>query len=419
MPESYTRTRGVISVTMDEKMKRTMVLAVVLGLLVTIGLMSWWLYQRWQTTKVVDLRMGTVSEIRLEDELTVEFASENVKISDFLAEFTGQSLEDKQIETGSLGEQTVTFAYQDAKNRLCHASFVITVIDTVAPTILYDKYTMMVGENDDLIAKIPCGDNADPRPKCELIGDYDPDEAGVYELTVRTKDESGNVGDNPLTLVVVEEYEVSETPPLTLTKMKEQKPGAKIGIDVSRWQEEIDWQAVKADGVEFAILRLGSQKKFDGEPTIDPYFEKNLIGAQAAGLEVGVYFYSLAQTVEEARAQAALVVETLRGQKIELPVVFDWEAWTYWNDLDLSYYTVNQVAEEFLTTVKTSGYQGMLYGSKLPLKKVWWNRHNYPVWLAHYVTETDYDGVYQIWQFSATGEVEGVKGNVDLNVWIR
>lgn len=397
---------------MQKEMKKVVIWAIILGLLASGG---WW-YSWREKTRARDLMKETVAEIQLKDDLTVDVATE-VKLGDFFAEFTGRELTEQMVETSTLGEQKVTFAYRDRKNRPRHASFLIEVVDRVAPTALYSKYTMLVGENDDLIAEIPCGDNVDPYPICVLEGEYDPDEAGVYDLTIVTKDASGNVGREPLTLQILEEYEPSETPPLTLEEMRAQKPGAQMGVDVSRWQEEIDWSAVKASGIDLAMIRIGSQTKFEGEPTLDKYFRQNWRGAKAAGLQVGVYFYSLAQTPEEAQTQAQWVLETLQGEKLDLPVVFDWEAWTYWNKLSLSYLSVNRLAEEFLGLITQAGYQGMLYGSKLPLKKIWWNRGKYPVWLAHYVPETDYDGDYQLWQFSATGEVEGIKGDVDLNVW--
>ena len=409
-PFYYQRLKNLVITSM----KKTIFIAIFLGLLASGG----FFYRWWQTTKVIDLRFTTVPEIQLVDNLTVEFAND-ANLSDFFASFTGQTFTDIPIDTGAIGEQVVTFAYRDQKNRLRHASFVLTVIDTVAPTALYSKYTMMVGENDDLIAQIPCGDNEDPHPVCELAGDYDPDVADTYELSIVTRDRSNNVGHQPLTLQIVEEYEESANPPLTFAQARAQYASSSIGIDVSRWQTEIDWQAVKDSGVDFAIIRLGSQTKFDAEPTIDPYFAQNLAGARAVALPVGVYFYSLAKTSAQARAQADWVIQQLAGTQLDLPVVFDWEAWTYWNELDLSYYSLNQLATEFLQTVTAAGYQGMLYGSKLPLQRIWWNKNNYPVWLAHYVTATDYDGAYDIWQFSATGEISGIDGDVDLNLMVN
>lgn len=290
--------------------------------------------------------------------------------------------------------------------------------DTIAPTVLYSKYTMKVGENEDLLAKIPCGDNDDPRPSCVLEGSYDPDLAGTYPLVIVATDKSGNQSRNDLTLIVVDEYESTNEPLLTLAEAQTiyQAQGAKIGIDVSRWQEEIDWQAVKAAEIDFAFIRIGSQASFSAEPKIDPYFEQNIKGAKEAGIQVGVYFYSLAQTTVETTAQANFVLAQLKDYQLDLPVVFDWEAWNYFNRLNLSYNQLNQLAENFLFRVTEAGYQGMLYGSPLPLKKVW-TITNYPVWLAHYLRQTTYDGDYQIWQFSSVGKVDGIEGEVDLNMW--
>ena len=154
-PFYYQRLKNLVITSM----KKTIFIAIFLGLLVSGG----FFYRWWQTTKVTDLRFTTVPEIQLVDNLTVEFAND-ANLSDFFASFTGQTFTEIPIDTGAIGEQVVTFAYRDQKNRLRHASFVLTVIDTVAPTALYSKYTMMVGENDDLIAQIPCGDNKDHIP---------------------------------------------------------------------------------------------------------------------------------------------------------------------------------------------------------------------------------------------------------------
>jgi len=217
---------------------------------------------------------------------------------------------------------------------------------------------------------------------------------------------------------MVDEYESTNEPLLTLTEAQAmyQTQRAKIGIDVSRWQEEIDWQAVKMAGIDFAFIRIGSQASFSAEPKIDPYFEQNIIGAKEAGLQVGVYFYSLAQTPEETTIQANFVLSQLNDYQLDLPVVFDWEAWNYFNKLNLSYNQLNQLAENFLSRVTKAGYQGMLYASPLPLQKVW-TLTSYPIWLAHYLRQTTYSGDYQIWQFSSVGAVDGVEGEVDLNVW--
>lgn len=397
-------------------MKKIIALAIFFGLLTGLGLF----FNHYLTIRVVDLMVAPREEIKLVANLTVEFDSE-ATVGDFFDDFGGQWFDDYVIDTTILGPQTVVFSYRNQKNHLRHASFTINVVDTVAPTVMYQRYVMLTGENDDIIGKIPCGDNADPHPTCSLSGEYDPDVAGSYQLTITTQDDSGNVGNYPLELVIYEEYPVNSNPPLTFDEMLVALPqGATLGIDVSKWQGEIDWPAVKTAGVDFVIIRLGSQSAFDAESTVDPYFLENFSGAQAAGLRVGVYFYSLAQTTAAALAQAELVLAQLDGKNIDLPVVFDWEAWTYFNDLDLSYYQLNQIADTFLQTVTAAGYQGMLYSAKAPLEtNFWWNQNHYPLWLAHYVGSSDYQGEYQLWQFSATGEIVGIDNEVDLNLaWI-
>ena len=400
----------------SKKMKKVIILAIFFGLLVS----GYLFYFYYQSTKVTNLMSESVPEIRLNDSLNVEFADQ-AQVGDFFAQFGGTSFDNQTIDTTILGEQTVIFSYRNQKNRLRHASFVINVIDTQAPTIMYDRYIMLAGENDDIISKIPCGDNADPQPVCTLSGDYDPDQAGIYQLEVTTQDASNNIGHFPLELEIYEQYPKNEHPPLTFEEMLEQKPiAATLGIDVSKWQADIDWQTVKDAGVDFVMIRLGSQSAFDAQATLDPYFLTNLEGARAAGLRIGVYFYSLAQTKAEAATQADFVLAQFKQQSLDLPIVFDWEAWKYFNNLNLNYYQLNQLADIFLEKITAAGYAGMLYSAKAPLEKSFWqNKNNYPVWLANYVDQSLYASEYQMWQFSSTGEVPGIDNEVDLNLsWI-
>ncbi len=133
------------------------------------------------------------------------------------------------------------------------------------------------------------------------------------------------------------------------------------------------------------------------------------------GIPVGIYFYSYAKTVDQAVEQAEWVKKQISGYNIALPIAFDWESWNSFNTTGMSFYTINKVANTFLDTLEDSGYKGMLYGSKTYLSNIWYpSKH--ATWLAHYTSKTNYEGVYSIWQMCDTGRINGIKGNVDIDI---
>lgn len=199
------------------------------------------------------------------------------------------------------------------------------------------------------------------------------------------------------------------------------------GIDVSMWQYNIDWQKVKEDGVDFAIIRLGYRGYGKaGDLVLDPYFKQNMAGAAAAGIDIGIYFYTQAINNAEAKAEADFVLKYLKGYDIQLPIYFDIESVD--NDvgrLDSAGLTKKQKTElctSFCDRIIENGYEAGVYGNKY-----WFNNMidgralatMYPIWLAHYTSSTDYDGTYSTWQFSSVAKVSGIATNVDINVDYR
>ena len=164
------------------------------------------------------------------------------------------------------------------------------------------------------------------------------------------------------------------------------------------------------------MIRIGVQTKSGGEINIDPYYYQNIENAKNVGLKVGVYLYSIAINIEDAINQANWVINTLDKEKLDLPIVFDWENWSKWNNYKISFYDINNIANTFLKTVEDNGYKGMLYGSKYYLENIWTNKLEYPVWLAHYTKKTSYKGDYMMWQLSNTGKIDGINGDVDINI---
>ena len=126
---------------------------------------------------------------------------------------------------------------------------------------------------------------------------------------------------------------------------------------------------------------------------------------------------TIAENTDEAKKQALWVIDKLNGEKLDLGITFDWENFKYWNSYKISFHYINETANTFMNTVKENGYDAMLYSSKFYLETIWENKLNYPVWLAHYVdSKTDYKGDYKIWQLCSNGRVDGIYGDVDMDI---
>lgn len=198
---------------------------------------------------------------------------------------------------------------------------------------------------------------------------------------------------------------------------------SKTGIDVSYHQGEIDWERVAADGVDFVILRVGYRGYETGEINLDDRFHTYINGALDAGLEVGVYFYSQAITTEEAIEEANFVMEQVQRYDITFPIVYDWEITEAENARTnkIAPYTVTECAAAFCDTIADGGYTPMMYGSlkfvmfKLDMSKL----KDYGFWYAEYkhgYNEPMYPYDFQIWQYASDGRVDGIEGDVDLNI---
>lgn len=193
------------------------------------------------------------------------------------------------------------------------------------------------------------------------------------------------------------------------------------GVDVSSHQGYIDWEAVAADDIQFAMLRIGYRGSTEGGIRADELFETNLKGAQNAGLKVGVYFFSQAITVEEAREEANFVLQQLREAgitELELPVAFDLEPSPDYSGRadNLSPAETNAIARAFCTTIQEAGYRVIVYGNKVDLNRFDLVSLNEPIWLAQYVDEPDVNFNFLIWQYTSTGQVDGITSSVDLNL---
>ena len=194
------------------------------------------------------------------------------------------------------------------------------------------------------------------------------------------------------------------------------------GIDVSEHQYDIDWQQVAADGIEFAIIRTGYRGYTSGGLYEDKYFRQNMEGALNAGLQVGVYFFSQATSRREAHEEAAYVLEQIKDYHVTLPVVFDMEILgENYRTYNMSRRTLYGATCAFCEDIKAAGYEPMIYMTqylgyqKYTLREL----SDYGFWFAEYYV--DYPSfIYDIdiWQYSDTGSVAGISGNVDLDVYL-
>ena len=192
------------------------------------------------------------------------------------------------------------------------------------------------------------------------------------------------------------------------------------GIDVSEHQGDIDWEKVRAAGIEFAMIRIGYRSYGKGEITFDTKYKENIEGAGKAGLKVGVYFFSQAVSTDEAAEEADAVLDAIEGYDISYPVVYDWEI-IYDDSARTDDVSVEMLADnciEFCERVKSAGYSPMIYQNKntamykLDVQRL----KDYDFWLAEYSDKPSYYYDYKMWQYSSKGTVPGVNTEVDLDL---
>lgn len=190
------------------------------------------------------------------------------------------------------------------------------------------------------------------------------------------------------------------------------------GIDVSKYQGNIDWGAVAASGINFAIIRVGYRGSSSGALVQDPYFKKNISGATKAGIKVGLYFFTQAVNEAEAVEEASMAMSLASGYKVTYPIFIDTESASGGRANGLSKSARTAVVKAFCQTVRNGGYKAGVYASKS-----WYaNQLNasalngYCIWVAQYNSSCTYSGKYDMWQYSSKGSISGIKGNVDMNI---
>lgn len=359
-------------------------------------------------------------EIKYIDVMEADVYSD-IKVSSFIESINGKIVDDFVIDTSKLGKQTIKYEYINEDNIKIKKKYNIEIKDKEAPLIWLGKsYNVEVGSQDNLLDKILCGDNFDSKPNCEIIGEYNLNEKGSYDLVFKASDSSGNTTKKEFSLNVNEPRKNTGGGTNKYTNFSDvyadyKTDKTEIGIDVSKWQGDIDFTKLKNAGVEFVMIRVGGGAGINGENFVDSKFIQNIKNANAVGIPVGIYFYSYANTTKRAISDAKWIIEQIKDYKVDLPIAFDWENWNSFNEFDVSFFELTSIAKSFLDTLNEAGYKGMLYSSKTYLENIWMSI-DYPVWLAHYVKNTTYMGEYEYWQLCSNGLVDGINGNVDINI---
>lgn len=193
------------------------------------------------------------------------------------------------------------------------------------------------------------------------------------------------------------------------------------GIDVSFYQGAIDWEKVKADGVEFVFIRIGGRGSTAGELYTDDNAQSYYEGAKAAGLQVGAYFFSQAITEAEAIEEAEFSLQLVENWELDLPIVYDWE---YIGPEErtgrINRRLLTQCTLAFCQTIESAGKKPMIYFNEsqgkdlLDLEKL----QKYPFWLAMYDGQMDFPYRVDYWQYTETGKVDGIDAKVDLNIYL-
>lgn len=311
----------------------------------------------------------------------------------------------------------------------------IQIVDTLGKLVTGESFYVKLGEEEykdlDQDGIIYIGDLAAGEYYVELmpVGDYQVPE---NPTRIRVKDRVEYVAIDDISLLIKTEEEIdaeaedtavadalTDADKTEIQKLQASTANSRVGIDVSKWNGDIDWDKVKDAGVEFAIIRVGYRGSVTGSLVEDPYFQTNIRGASASGIPTGVYFFTQAVNEVEAVEEASAVLQLIREYNLDYPIFIDTEGAGGNGRADgLDVDTRTLVCEAFCRTITNAGYEAGVYGSRN-----WYNNNlhadkleDYCIWLAEYRSAPVYQGYYQMWQYTSKGSIDGISGNVDMNV---
>ena len=323
------------------------------------------------------------------------------------------------------GTYTYTLDYKYKKRKYKY-DITYSIKDTTPPVFISAPNPLIMEASDekDICEKIVYADDYDNILDCKIVGNYDKTKTGTYKnLSYLITDNSGNENKKDFTLNIVSKINKvnSYTPPKyiymedILNKYKNENTS--IGIDVSKWQGNVDFEKVKDAGVEFVIMRIGSQRSPGDEISMDVKFKEYYQACKDAGLKVGVYIYNVAISKEDGIKTAKWVLNELNGDKLDLPIAYDFEDWQDFMDFKISLHTLTESYKAFEKELNKNGYEAMLYSSKFYLENVWIEYEDSNIWLAHYTDKTNYQGKYMLWQMTSSAKIDGITENtVDIDI---
>lgn len=412
----------------SKKLRRTLFLVVMIFLMITVivAMMNW---------ELIEERLGLGSRIEETSVSVAEPVTEDKQIGNDLQAF----MQDETFFDSDTHYQSIEIYSGKA-------------VSIVMSSVAKDLRIMIVNSSGKLVTGFPF------TVTIQGLGEYtDTDRDGIIyieklragEYSVSLNEAEGYRVPNTVTTIKVKqeiEYRVLEDIEYLMlteddidvsredTEVKEAREEAdgtentefvssgenvKKGIDVSRWNETIDWEEVKLDDVEFAIIRCGYRGSSSGSLILDPMYEENIRGAIEADIPVGVYFFTQAVNEVEAVEEASMVINLIRQYDVDYPVFLDSESAGGNGRADnLTSEERTRIHKAFLETIANAGYATGIYGSTN-----WLNERvemtelsGYNTWLAEYAEVPSYDGYYHMWQYTSKGSIDGISTNVDLNL---
>ena len=307
-------------------------------------------------------------------------------------------------------------------------------VDTTAPVFISYPRTIQLLKGKEFVAQDYVGyiDDVDRDVDFKVTGTVDVNTVGDYPIKMTITDDAGNSKTIDVTVKVYVKKQAtkkptsssSSKPGSTTTKAKKttfedlkkkyETENAFIGIDVSKYQGNINFQKVRDAGCNFVILRAAIFN--NGKFGLDSKFEQYYKDAKAAGLLIGVYYYSVDNTTALMKQHCAELAAALKGKQIDFPVAYDFEKWKGFQNLKMNSSDLNNMFYLFCSEMESYGYEAMIYANPYFLRN-WFRPGGHKIWLADWKTQPSWEGTIHFWQFSASGRIAGINGNVDVDVY--
>lgn len=295
--------------------------------------------------------------------------------------------------------------------------------DQKAPQFLYYRGTptIKVGDAFDVHKYIGYGDDCDRNVDLTIQGSVDTSQEGTYPLKLTLTDDAGKTTSKDMEVRVVTEISsggggsTTEKEQFSDFVANYKNENTLVGIDVSRYQGDIDFESVKAAGCEFVYMRIGGFS--GGEFFTDKCFVQNFARAKAAGLKIGIYTYTEDSNAKEVAATVKYIMGVLGNEPLDFPIAYDWEDYKHFEEYGMNLHDLNDLLDYFGEEVAKYGYSSCLYGSKNAMLNIWTKPRKDPVWLAQYYSSCTYEGDYFMWQHSSSGRIDGIGGDVDLDIY--